>query len=212
MSALGVREGHLYDLLTPEEQAHDPLLAACDELALLRSRSPEHARELGPWTDHVFGALGVSETPNEARLRHAACLLADTGWRAHPDYRGEQSLNMIAHAAFIGVDHPGRAYLALAIYYRHQGLGTDPTTQRLREIATPRLLERARLLGATIRLAHLVSAAMPGVIQRTWIERRGKTLAMVLPADLEPLGGERLQRRLTQLARLVAMDARLVIG
>src|SRR5205085_12668930 len=42
MSALGVREGHLYDLLDPAEQAKDPLLSACEELAYLRSRSPRH--------------------------------------------------------------------------------------------------------------------------------------------------------------------------
>ena len=59
------------------------------------------------------------------RLRHAACLLADIGWRAHPDYRGEQSLDIIAHGGFAGVDHPGRAYLALAVFYRHVGLVID---------------------------------------------------------------------------------------
>ena len=47
----------------------------------------------------------------ERRLRHAACLLADIGWRTHPDYRGEQSLNIIANTAFFATDHPGRAFL-----------------------------------------------------------------------------------------------------
>ena len=42
MSALGVREGLLYDLLAPAEKARDPLIAACEELAFLRSRSPRH--------------------------------------------------------------------------------------------------------------------------------------------------------------------------
>ena len=58
----------------------------------------------------------LAETPDERRLRHAACLLSDVGWRAHPDYRGEQSLNTIAHAGLGGVDHAGRIFLALAIY------------------------------------------------------------------------------------------------
>ncbi len=43
MSALGVREGHLFRLLGEKEQARDPLIAAAEELALLRSRSPRHA-------------------------------------------------------------------------------------------------------------------------------------------------------------------------
>ncbi len=38
-SALGVREGYLYSLLDPAEQAQDPLLQAAQEMNLLRSRS-----------------------------------------------------------------------------------------------------------------------------------------------------------------------------
>ncbi|MCA1263214.1 hypothetical protein LC061_21005, partial [Nitratireductor aquimarinus] len=40
--------------------------------------------------------VGIEETEEEARYRRAACLLADIGWRAHPEYRGTQSLNIIA--------------------------------------------------------------------------------------------------------------------
>ncbi len=56
----------------------------------------------------------LEESTEERRLREAACLLSDIAWRAHPDYRGEQSLNVIAHAALVGIDHPGRAFLALS--------------------------------------------------------------------------------------------------
>ena len=51
------------------------------------------------------------ETPEQTRLRHAACLLSDIGWRAHPDYRGEQSLNIIAHASFVALERWQMAYL-----------------------------------------------------------------------------------------------------
>ncbi len=47
------------------------------------------------------------ETAAEKRLRHAGCLLADIGWRAHPDYRGEQSFNLIANANFGEISHEG---------------------------------------------------------------------------------------------------------
>src|SRR5579871_6809819 len=40
VSALGVREGLLFSMLGPEEQKRDPLLAAAQELNVLRSRSP----------------------------------------------------------------------------------------------------------------------------------------------------------------------------
>ena len=211
ISALGVREGHLFDLLSPEEKAQDPLIVACEELAWLRSRSPLHADELPAWSAMAFEAIGLDETEEEARLRHAACLLVDIGWRAHPEYRGEQSMNLIAHAAFIGVDHPGRAYLALANYYRHEGLIDEAVSQHIRELASTRYLERARAIGAALRVAHLISAGMPGVIGRTRIEVRDKALALVLPEDLAPLGGSRVARRLGQLAKLIGLEPAIVV-
>jgi exopolyphosphatase/guanosine-5'-triphosphate,3'-diphosphate pyrophosphatase len=125
LSALGVREGLLHELLPESAQREDPLIAAANDLNILRSRSPLHGAELVGWTNRFMSSTGIEETPEEQRLRHAACLLADIGWRAHPEYRGEQSLNIIAHAAFVGIDHPGRAFLALAVFYRHAGLGED---------------------------------------------------------------------------------------
>src|SRR5437763_1873034 len=81
--------------------AKDGLLAAAEALNVLRPRSPAHGEELIRWTDRFMASSGLDETAEEKRLRHAACLLADIGWRAHPDYRGEQSLNIIANAAFV---------------------------------------------------------------------------------------------------------------
>ena len=166
VSALGVREGFLYSLLPPEERGTDPLISAAEELALLRARSVTHARELVRWTGESFAAFNIEETEDEARYREAACLLADIGWRAHPEYRGTQSLNIIAHASFIGVDHPGRAFIALANLFRHEGIFDDSVAPEIRSLAPPRYLERARLLGAMLRVVYLFSASMPGVIPK----------------------------------------------
>jgi exopolyphosphatase/guanosine-5'-triphosphate,3'-diphosphate pyrophosphatase len=212
VSALGLREGHLYELLGAEEKAKDPLIAAAEELSELRSRSPRHTAELYDWTSEAIAALGIDETEDEKRLRRAACLLADIGWRAHPDYRGEQSLNIIAHAAFIGVDHPGRAYLALASYYRHMGLVDDALSPRIRELASTRLKERARALGAAFRVAYILSAAMPGVIADTRLRAQGDALVLQLPPARAALAGDVVLRRLKQLARLGALDARIEVA
>jgi hypothetical protein len=96
-SALGVREGLLYSMLKRKDQEKDALIEAARHLNQLRSRSPRHGEELIAWTDRFMVSSGLDETTEERRLRHAACLLGDIGWRAHPDYRGEQSLNIIAH-------------------------------------------------------------------------------------------------------------------
>ncbi|BCH25740.1 exopolyphosphatase [Mesorhizobium sp. L-8-3] len=213
ISALGVREGFLYSLLSPEEQRSDPLISASEELALLRARSVNHAHELAEWTGSAFQAFGVDETEDEARYRRAACLLADIGWRAHPEYRGTQSLNIIAHASFIGVDHPGRAFIALANMFRHEGVFDEAISPQMRALATPRLLERARLLGAVLRVVYLFSASMPGVIPTLkWETRPGGGLALVIPRLHAALNGERPAGRLAQLSRLTGRNLELVVG
>jgi exopolyphosphatase / guanosine-5'-triphosphate,3'-diphosphate pyrophosphatase len=210
VSALGVREGLLYSMLSDAEKKRDALISAAQELNVLRSRSPEHGEELAAWSDQFMATSGLDETPEEKRLRRAACLLADIGWRAHPDYRGEQSLNIISHAAFVGVDHPGRAFIALAVFFRHVGLAEDELSPNVRELATARMIDRARVLGATMRVAYLVSAAMPGVLPETpLVVERGK-LKLKLRGRHRDLAGERIFARLRQLARLVGREPMIV--
>ena len=212
ISAMGVREGLLYSLLPAQERHKDPLLTAAGELNVLRSRSPAHGAELIAWTDRFADSSGLDETAEERRLRHAACLLADIGWRAHPDYRGEQSLNIIANAAFVAIDHPGRTFLALAVFFRHVGLVDEELSPRMRELASSRVLDRARVLGAALRVAYLVSASMPGVLPRTpLVVTRGR-LVLRFGKGLEDLAGERVFVRLRQLARLIGREPVMEAG
>src|SRR5579871_1175731 len=192
-SALGIREGLLYSLLNKKEREKDALLEAARHLNQLRSRSPQHGEE--------------------RRLRHAACLLADIGWRAHPDYRGDQSLNLIAHGSFMGIDHPGRAYLALSVFFRHVGLVMDDElSPRLRELVSTRMLDRARVLGAALRLAYVVSAAMPGVLPATSLAVERHRLALRLPGEFAALAGERIANRLRALARIIGRESVVLLG
>jgi len=212
ISALGVREGLLYSLLERSERERDPLIAAARNLNILRSRSPLHGEELLAWTDRFMISTDIDETADERRLRHAACLLADIGWRAHPDYRGEQSLNIISNADFIAIDHAGRAFLALSVFFRHAGLIRDEVSPRLRELATKRLLERARILGAAMRVAYMVSASMPGVLPETPMRIERGRLVIRLPGRFAALAGDRVSSRLKQLARLIGYDSTVIAG
>lgn len=208
-SVFGIREGLVYSLLPEHERAKDPLICFCEDYARLRSRSLEHARELCTWTDPLFEGDGPKETPEDRRLRHAACLLSDIGWRAHPDYRGDQSLNVVAHAALAGIDHPGRIFLALSIYFRHVGQddgGRDQLSERLKAAVTKRALKRARIIGAAVRTAHMLSIGMPGVIDETPIGYEGSKLVLKLPPAHAALNGERLQRRFAVLAGLLERE------
>jgi exopolyphosphatase/guanosine-5'-triphosphate,3'-diphosphate pyrophosphatase len=211
VSVLGVREGLLYELLKKRERALDPLISAAADLNVLRSRSPKHGEELIAWTDRFMDSSGLDETADERRLRHAACLLADIGWRAHPDYRGEQSMNIIAHGAFVAIDHPGRAYLALSVYFRHMGLSEEELSPRLRELATTRMLDRARVLGAAMRVAYILTAGQSGVLPKTPMQVRRGRLVLKLSGKFGKLASDRLAGRLKQLGRLVGRDSAIEI-
>ncbi|MGE3246751.1 MAG: exopolyphosphatase [Beijerinckiaceae bacterium] len=210
ISALGLREGVLYDRLPDKLKSRDALIEAARDLNVLRSRAPEHGDELCTWTDAFMASTNLDETAEERRLRHAACLLADIGWRAHPDYRGEQSFNIIANAAFVGIDHPGRAFLAIANFYRHTG--EADTGMRLRQLASARLLDRAHILGGALRVAYVLSAAMPHLLPHAEMLCKKDKVVLTLPKRLAPLGNSRVMSRLKHLGRLIGRTADIKIA
>ncbi len=213
ISANGVREGLLHEQLPQEERRIDPLLQGAQDYNLLRARDPRHAADLIAWVAKLFASAGLHEDAASRRLQDVACLLSDIGWRAHPDYRGEQSLNVIAHAAFNGVDHPGRAFLALAVFHRYAGAKSDtPVASDLRRLLTPRQLERALLLAATFRVAYLLSAGMPDILTRISLTCVDRRLVLRFPAELKALSSERVTGRLKQLARLLGREHEVAAG
>lgn len=208
-SALGVREGYLYGLLDKRQQAIDPLIQGAEELSVLRSRSPSHANDLIEFTSQFLAISGTAESTEEARLRTVACLLADIGWRAHPDYRGPQSVDAVAFGSLSGVDHPGRAFLAQVLAVRYDGLKSK-AAGRLSSLSSTELTARARLIGALFRVAYPMTAAMPGILPRIRFNLDGSALALILPADLEFLDGEHLQGRLEQFANVAGFKTSAV--
>lgn len=211
-SALGVREGYLYGLLPPKEQTVDPLLQGAEEISILRSRSPAHAEDLIEFSGDFLHAIHVNETPAEERLRKVACYLSDIGWRGHPDYRGEQSVDLVAYGSLTGVDHPARAFLAEALAVRYMGLKHKSMSQSLMALAGPAANMKARLLGATFRVAYPMSAAMPGVLPRAHFTLKEGRLVLHLPSDLAFLSGEHLEGRLDQLAGVAGIKSSEIVS
>jgi exopolyphosphatase/guanosine-5'-triphosphate,3'-diphosphate pyrophosphatase len=210
ISALGLREGLLFDRLCEAEQKSDPLIVAARDLNVLRSRAPRHGEDLCVWTDAFMKSTQLEESVDDKRLRHAACLLSDIGWRAHPDYRGEQSLNIIANAAFVSIDHAGRAFLALSASYRHMSADHN-VSPHLRTLATARMLDRAHVLGAATRVAYAITAAMPNVLPRTPLLCSKSKLILKMPQDFAPLANDRLASRVKTLARLIGREPEIRI-
>jgi exopolyphosphatase / guanosine-5'-triphosphate,3'-diphosphate pyrophosphatase len=212
VSAHGLREGLLYSKLDKRKRQSDPLLAGCWDFARRYSRSPTHELELAEWSGQLVEQGLIKETPEEARLRRAACMLADISWRAHPDYRGGRSLMTITQAAFVGIDHPGRVFIALAVFYRYEGASSEDVPTDLLKLLREDWIERARVLAAAMRLAYVLTAAMPGLLPQIVLEAApDKGLILGLRRSHGDLMGETVQKRLDALAALLGRTGKVVI-
>ena len=94
----------------------DPLIVAAREEGRLLGRFPEHGDLLDRWIAPLF----ADEAPAVARLRHVACLLADVGWRANPEFRAERGVEIALHGNWVAIEASGRAMVAQALF---TGLG-----------------------------------------------------------------------------------------
>ncbi|MCB1384358.1 MAG: Ppx/GppA family phosphatase [Nitratireductor sp.] len=201
VSSLGVREGFLYSRLSKKETGRDSLLTAARDLSILRARTPDHCLELADWTEMAFEKLGIAESEDERRHRIAACYLADIGWRAHPDFRARQALEVIANAGFVGISHEGRAYLAIASFHRYQGLAAKVGEPGVSVLASPETRRKARLLAAFFRVLYLLSASTAGILPHIGFTVSGDGKGeFTLPGDLRDLIGERPEERVRQLS------------
>jgi len=211
-SALGVREGLIYSGLNDSEKARDPLILASEELCILRARSPANCAELIGWTAELFEAVGIRESEEERRLRTAACLMSDIGWRAHPDYRGDQAIAIISNVALYGIDHPGRGYLAATLHDRYGGLADGAARPTAETLCPTRLAQRARILAQAFKVSYVLAPGVAGILPRTHVKVEDGCIVLHLPEELAALDGERPRRRLKQLGKLVNLDSRIVIG
>lgn len=155
-SASGIREGYLYEKLSPGIAAEDPLIASCTDLASQNGRLPGFARELYDWMTPLF----AGETGATSRLRFAACILSEIGWRIHPDARAEWSFFRIIQSTLTGLSHPERVMLALALYHRYRFKLKEQW--KVLELVKEREVAWARVVGTAANLAFLCSGGYEG--------------------------------------------------
>jgi len=211
-SGYGMREGYLYSLLPDDLRKQDPLLSATGEMSLLRSRYPQHAHELIAWTGQAFEIFAIKETEDEKRYREAICFLADIGWRISTEYRGIQAASQIAYGTYPAIDHPGRVYAALAVFFLNEGQVSPVEAPDIIKLATPHIISRARLLGAIMRIGSLLSANKAGILLHTKWRQTKTGIALDIPERYRDLITERLQDRLEQLSQLIGIALHYHMG
>jgi exopolyphosphatase/guanosine-5'-triphosphate,3'-diphosphate pyrophosphatase len=204
-SAHGLREGVLYDSLTPTERAGDPLIEACRTMADQESRFAVVGNELFEWMQPIF----ADDDADEARLRRGACLLSDTGWRVHPDYREYQVFRGILRAPFAGVNHPERAFMAYAVYVRYRGRADGKLHRQAAALIDPAMLKQAERTGLALRLAHTLTGGTPATIAQSRLKIDNDCLTLAVDPQCRPLLGETVSRRLKDLADAFGREPKL---
>ena len=203
-SANGIREGWFMQQVAPDVRREDPLLAAAREMAGHLGRDPAQPPALIDWTAPLF----PQETADMMRLRQAACWLSDTGSHDHPEYRAEQSFWRILRQPGVGLDHPARAFLALAVALRYEPEPEALFLATARALLDGATLLRATILGAALRLAYLLSAGTPSLLGGAVLQQSpGRLVLMLEGAGV--FAGEGVQRRLERLGASLGVAAEI---
>lgn len=194
VSAYGLREGLLYQRLDAETRALDPLIVAARDEGRRHGRFAEHGDLLDTWIAPLFAADG----PAMARLRLAACLLADVGWRANPDFRAERGVEIALHGNWVGVDARGRALMAQALFTSLGGGIEAPAP--VAALAPPAELKRAIGWGLAMRLGQRLSGGLAGPLRRTRLADGEGAVVLTVPSADRALYSEAVERRHAALA------------
>lgn len=208
-SSYGLREGLIYDCLSDTQRAEDPFLAAARELADISDRFPDHSDRLMRWIDPVFPA---DETEEDRRLRYAICMLSDISWRGHPDFRAERAALEILYGRFVGIDHRGRAFVALALSQLYGASSETPESRLCQTLLDDASAWRARLVGAALRLAQRISAGTSDILDHCTLNRENGRIALEVDEGHEPLMNEVVERRLKALAALAGENSDIQLG
>jgi exopolyphosphatase/guanosine-5'-triphosphate,3'-diphosphate pyrophosphatase len=200
VSAYGLREGLLHRSLSPQVRALDPLIEATREEGTRQGRFPEHGDLLARWIAPMF----ADEPENSARLRHAACLLADVGWRAHPEFRAERGLDTALHGHWVAIDAPGRAMLGQALFTHFGGAGVPDMVGRL---IGPEQCAAAIRWGLAMRLGQRLSGGVAGPLESSVLGLEEGVVALQLSGGDSALYGEAVERRHKLLAEAFGRKA-----
>jgi exopolyphosphatase / guanosine-5'-triphosphate,3'-diphosphate pyrophosphatase len=196
-SALGLREGWLYDQLSEAERRLDPLLEGAQIVGTAGARVPDFGAALGRWTDALF----PGETAADRRLRLAACALTDIAWRSHVDVQAEEAFHRLLQFPFIGIDHVERVYVAAVVHARYGGGAGDPATAAALDLLSPAQRRRARVLGCTLRLAHRLSGCVGAILATASLHIEAGLVRLEIKSSAGIPDSDTLRSRLSDLAK-----------
>ena len=211
ISAYGLREGLVFDAMAPELQARNPLIEGCAALGARQEIAEDLGQALDVWLQPALSTLPPLFGPGrDPVLTSAACRLADLGSRLHPDHRADLVFEQALRAPIVGMNHAERAFLALALFARHTASSNIPEPRILGRLLSLERQQRARALGAAMRLGCDLSGRSAALLARSSLALEpGMVRVRAAPEAADLLLGEQTGRRAATLAALLEREVRL---
>ncbi|WP_353256647.1 Ppx/GppA family phosphatase [Hyphomonas sp.] len=206
ISAAGVREGVIQELMNM--RADDPLTDGViaytrldiNQIAFGRALHEFIAPALLPEPD-LFGSAAA-----DIRIEKAACMMADSAGRFHPDHRAEMAYDQALRAPYCGISHPERALIAYAIGCRYEKDFKRPAEHL--GLTSEAQADRARQIGLLMRLGAVFSGRSGPILKRAALRRVGDTLELLVDPRDKLLISETVERRLAQAAGQLRLKSR----
>ena len=206
-SSYGLREGILFYQMPDRIRKLDPLIEACRYEERSSARFPGFGEKLFEWIQPIFSNLTI----DNLRLYRAACLLHDTTWKAHPDYRAEMSFETVTRANLGGINHQGRIFLALALMSRYKKMRVSKDLEVPLRILGESRSEEAIILGRAMRLGAMVSGTSKVNLKKCKLFIKHQILHLNLKKSGKDLAAGLVERRLKALADGMNMNYSLFI-
>ncbi|WP_082714910.1 Ppx/GppA family phosphatase [Falsirhodobacter sp. alg1] len=206
ISSYGIREGLLYEQMPDQLRERDPLIEAARATEAGSARIPGFGKTLFKFLLPIF-----EDAPSDRlRLIKAACLLHDTTWRAHPDYRAELCFDNATRANLGGLDHPGRVFLGLALLHRYKNNRSGTRFDALFSLLSEDEIREAEVLGKAMRFGAMFAMddlADTGTLK--WKPKK-RILTLTLTERGQHLFGEVAQSRFKSLVSSLQAEADVV--
>lgn len=208
VSAFGLREGLLFNLLPKRARSDDPLLGGAGAYSERLSRNPAINAKLANWLAELF----KDEPPEWRRLGEAACLLSDIGWRGHPDYRGIHSYYEVLRMPLTGVDHRERTMIARAVMVRYTG-DQDIRLNEVSDLLDDEEQLWARRFGVALRFAHTLCGGVSDLLSQSSLRMTSSGIVVALSEDATQLmKGDTVRKRLGSLGRIFELETGVEIS
>ena len=206
VSAYGIREGMLYEVMPDRLRQRDPLIEAARMAELISSRIPGTGKMLFEFLEPLYPDV----SKDRLRLIKAACLLHDTTWRAHPDYRAEACFDSATRANLGGLDHPGRVFLGLALLHRYKNSRAGSRLEPLFRLLTDDQMQDAEVLGKAMRFGAMFAVGDPSEAGSLRWNPKKRQLDLTLTRDGHDLFGEVARARFASLALALRAESRVI--